>query len=115
MALMNNISNNWASVISDIANRPAVNKIWSVIQRLVFGAAIYFLWQERNFRCYQQKEREVEFLFDHIVETVRMKIRGFTLKHTLDVMKASRIWNFPVSKNIYHMDIVRKLINLNGE
>lgn len=109
MALLDNLSNNWASIISGISNRPAGNKIWSVIQRLVFGASVYFVWQERNMRYHQQVERDVDVLFDHIVETVRMKIRGMSLKCTTDVIKASEIWNFPISKNVKYHEIVKEL------
>ncbi|PWA80391.1 reverse transcriptase domain, Reverse transcriptase zinc-binding domain protein [Artemisia annua] len=113
MALLNSISNNWASIISGVTNRPAVNKIWSVIQRLVFGASIYFVWQERNMRYHQHKVREVDVLFDLIVETVRMKVRGLNLKSTNDVIKASGIWNFPISKNVKYQDTVKELNGLN--
>lgn len=35
MAMLDNVSNEWACVISGIANKPARNTIWSVIQRIV--------------------------------------------------------------------------------
>lgn len=109
LALLENISNNWASVISGITCRPAINRIWSVIQRLVFSAAIYFIWQERNFRIYRQSNRHEDCIFDIICETVRFKLRGLTLKQSSEVIRASSMWNLPISMNVGHRDI---LINL---
>ncbi|PWA61034.1 reverse transcriptase zinc-binding domain-containing protein [Artemisia annua] len=109
MALMDSFSNNLSGIIYGLSIRPANNTIWSVIQRLLFGVAIYFVWQERNFRIYQQKERSVNCLFDHIVDTVRLKIRGLTLKQTNEVIKASQIWNLPINNSVYYRDIVRDL------
>ncbi|GJT61003.1 hypothetical protein Tco_1004536 [Tanacetum coccineum] len=57
MALLEDLGNEWAMVISGVTNKPAKNIIWSVIQRLTFGAAIYFLWQERNNRRVELRER----------------------------------------------------------
>ncbi|GJX59585.1 RNA-directed DNA polymerase, eukaryota, reverse transcriptase zinc-binding domain protein [Tanacetum coccineum] len=110
MANMDNVSNVWPSVISSISNI-LVNKIWSVIQRLVFGAAIYFLWQERNFRIFQKKERCVDTLFDHIVNIIRYKLKGLSLKQTDDVINASRVWNLPINENVYYSNIVKELFD----
>ncbi|GKD20967.1 RNA-directed DNA polymerase, eukaryota, reverse transcriptase zinc-binding domain protein [Tanacetum coccineum] len=72
MALLDGISNDWAMVISGLVNKPANNSIWSVVQRLVFGSAIYFIWQERNIRRMEQRERSIDGLFKVIFDTVRI-------------------------------------------
>nr|GEX01810.1 hypothetical protein [Tanacetum cinerariifolium] len=63
------VSNVWGEVISSISNRPANNSIWSVIQSLVFGAIVYYIWQERNVRLFRDSIRSEEVLFNTIVET----------------------------------------------
>ncbi|GJZ78963.1 putative RNA-directed DNA polymerase [Tanacetum coccineum] len=98
MALMENMSNVWPSVISSIVNKTAYNTIWSVIQRLVFGAAIYSLWLERNSRIYNQVDRTVDSIFEQVVSTVRLKLRGLVFKNPPDVLKASEIWDFLIEK-----------------
>ncbi|GJV19439.1 hypothetical protein Tco_1368459 [Tanacetum coccineum] len=80
MALLDDISNEWSSVISGLVNKTAKNTIWSVIQRLTFGATIYFLWQERNIRRIEQKVRSVDVLFNVVVESVGLKFIGLTLR-----------------------------------
>ncbi|GJV01914.1 RNA-directed DNA polymerase, eukaryota, reverse transcriptase zinc-binding domain protein [Tanacetum coccineum] len=99
MGKMENISNAWANVISWISNKPASNKIWSIIQRLVFGAAIYFIWQERNSRIFQQMDRSEDSLFEVVVSTVRLRLRSLKLKQTPDVIDASEIWGLPIDRS----------------
>ena len=50
LAKLHDLSNTWGEVISGIINKPTKNGIWSVIQRLLFGVVVYFIWQERNLR-----------------------------------------------------------------
>ncbi|GJX40548.1 RNA-directed DNA polymerase, eukaryota, reverse transcriptase zinc-binding domain protein, partial [Tanacetum coccineum] len=75
MGMMDNIGNDWATVIFGISNIPANNKIWSIIQRL----------------------------------TVRLRLKGLTLKKTADVIRASEIWGLPIDRSKYDMDMIRDL------
>ncbi|GKA81988.1 RNA-directed DNA polymerase, eukaryota, reverse transcriptase zinc-binding domain protein [Tanacetum coccineum] len=99
MALLDNLSNEWAMVVSGLVNYNAKNSIWSVIQRLTFGAVIYFLWQERNIKRVELKERYVYVLFNVIVDFVRLKLMGLTLKCSPSVIHASKVWNFNVNRS----------------
>ncbi|GJZ07127.1 dual specificity protein phosphatase 1-like protein, partial [Tanacetum coccineum] len=103
MALLEDLGNEWAMVISGVTNKPAKNIIWSVIQRLTFGAAIYFLWQERNNRRVELRERSIDILFNVIVDSVRLKLMGLTLEGTPNVIKASKVGSLPVKidKNVF--------------
>ncbi|GKB52708.1 RNA-directed DNA polymerase, eukaryota, reverse transcriptase zinc-binding domain protein [Tanacetum coccineum] len=105
LAMMENISNEWASVISGIVLKPTSNFIWSVIQRLVWGAVVYFLWQERNVRRVNQIYRSEECLFKCIVETIRLKLMGLALKKSAEVLKAARMWNLAVNRDGFDMDM----------
>ncbi|GJT92141.1 RNA-directed DNA polymerase, eukaryota, reverse transcriptase zinc-binding domain protein [Tanacetum coccineum] len=101
MARLEDISNVWGEVVSGIANRLAKNGIWSIIQRLVLGAAVYFIWQERNYKLFRKCERSNDKLFSIITETVRLKVMGLKIIRTSpDVMRASGIWGFPLKQNI---------------
>nr|GEW81642.1 hypothetical protein [Tanacetum cinerariifolium] len=97
MARLEDLSNVWAEIISGIVNKPACNGIWSIIQILVLGAMVYFVWQERNFRLFRKCERSDDKLFLIITETIRLKFTGLTLlKASLDVKKATEVWKFPL-------------------
>ncbi|GJX13339.1 probable L-cysteine desulfhydrase, chloroplastic [Tanacetum coccineum] len=98
MSNLGNVSNSWAQVISSIVIIPAKNTIWNVIQRLVLGASVYFIWQERNNRLFGGYSRIEDIVFKLIVDIVRYMIMRFKLKVTNDVINAADIWNFPIDK-----------------
>ncbi|GJY15577.1 hypothetical protein Tco_0385999 [Tanacetum coccineum] len=106
MAMLENVSNEWASVVFGIVLKPASNSIWSVIQRLVWGSVVYFLWQERNVRRVNNFFRSEDCLFKCIVETIRFKLMGLNLKMSADVLKAARIWNLAVNRDGFDADMV---------
>ncbi|GJY83206.1 RNA-directed DNA polymerase, eukaryota, reverse transcriptase zinc-binding domain protein [Tanacetum coccineum] len=69
------------------------------VPRLVLGAAIYFIWQERNIRRMEHRDRSVDGLFKVVFENVRLKLMGLKLKWTSDVIKAFKIWNLPMKRD----------------
>ena len=60
-----------------------------------------------NFQNLQQNTRSIECLFDLVVDTMRLKLRGLTL--TNDVFKASSIWGIHMSKHVYYREVLRDL------
>ncbi|PWA82683.1 Caffeate O-methyltransferase (COMT) family [Artemisia annua] len=93
---MEDLSCVWGEIVSGMSIKAANNSIWSGIQRLVFGAAVYFIWQERNFRIFQNRFRTDETVFRIIVDTVRHKLLGLKIKRSLDSEKAAIVWKFPL-------------------
>ncbi|PWA75415.1 Phytosulfokine [Artemisia annua] len=91
MARMENISNNMAQIVSGMVSFTAKNTIWSVIQRLVWGATVYFIWQERNMRLFGGHGRTEDQLFKIITKAVKFRVMGLKLKVTPDVLKAAEI------------------------
>ena len=106
---MDGISNEWPYIISRVVNLPAKNKVWSVVQRLVLGAAVYYIWQERNIRRMQFMERSCECLVKIVIKSVRMKLMGLSLKMSANVVNMSSIWNLPIDKTVYHSRMVEEL------
>ncbi|GKB94363.1 RNA-directed DNA polymerase, eukaryota, reverse transcriptase zinc-binding domain protein, partial [Tanacetum coccineum] len=66
--------------------------------RLVWGATVYFIWQERNIRLFRNGGRSGEELFKVIFESVRSRLMGLKLKVTPDVINAAEVWKFPIDK-----------------
>ncbi|GJW50507.1 RNA-directed DNA polymerase, eukaryota, reverse transcriptase zinc-binding domain protein, partial [Tanacetum coccineum] len=87
------VSNVWGEVISSITNRSANNSIWSVIQRLVFGASVYFIWQERNARLFRNTEWSEDVLFKQVVDTVRLKLMSLKIRKSVNVKIPADMWN----------------------
>ncbi|GJR88119.1 pentatricopeptide repeat-containing protein [Tanacetum coccineum] len=57
-------------------------------KRLVWGATVYFIWQERNIRLFGNGGRSGVELFKVIFESVRSRLIGLKLKVTPDVINA---------------------------
>ena len=114
MAKLENVSNCWPQIISSIVNFPARNSIWTVKQRLVWGAAVYYIWQERNVRLFGGYSRTENELFKIITEAVRFRIMGLQIKVTPDVISAAEVWNFPINKNLMYQRLVDELMTNDG-
>ncbi|GJT13940.1 RNA-directed DNA polymerase, eukaryota, reverse transcriptase zinc-binding domain protein [Tanacetum coccineum] len=48
---------------------------------------------ERNCRCFVKKFRDVDCLYKIVVDMIRMKLMGLTLKCNSNVLEAASIWN----------------------
>ncbi|GJT46938.1 RNA-directed DNA polymerase, eukaryota, reverse transcriptase zinc-binding domain protein [Tanacetum coccineum] len=68
----------------------------SIIQWLVFAAAVYFVWQERNFRLFRKIERTADRVFDIIMDTVRLRLMGLNIKRSCKVDKVAATWNLTI-------------------
>ncbi|PWA52899.1 hypothetical protein CTI12_AA386870 [Artemisia annua] len=75
---LEDLSHIWAETISGLSIKTANNSLWSVIQRLVFGAAVYYIWQERNGRIFRKEFRN--------------KLMGLKIKKSREAVKAAVIW-----------------------
>lgn len=81
--------------IIDFFHMIPINKsIWSVIQRLVLGASIYYIWQERNARIFGDQARSIDAVCDLIQKTVRLKFMGLGVKWSPQVMAGNVVWDF---------------------
>ncbi|GKC04395.1 RNA-directed DNA polymerase, eukaryota, reverse transcriptase zinc-binding domain protein [Tanacetum coccineum] len=88
--------NRWQDLLQFLLARPINKSIWSILQRLVLGASVYLIWQERNLRIFQNRHRSKEELCDLIKDVVRLRIMGLNLKASRQVFDAADIWNFNV-------------------
>ncbi|GJS45277.1 RNA-directed DNA polymerase, eukaryota, reverse transcriptase zinc-binding domain protein [Tanacetum coccineum] len=88
--------NDLYQAIDFIMARPVNKSIWSIIQRLVLGAVVYFIWQERNLRLFQGKGRNVDSLCCLIKDQVRYRLMSLRVKYSNQVAKAADIWNVQV-------------------
>ena len=82
-----------------MVDRPINKSIWSVIQRLMVGAIVYILWQERNIRLFQGKSRNIETVCDDIQEVVRLRLLSLKIKSSKSALDAAKIWKFKVTQS----------------
>lgn len=86
-------SSNWHDIIDEFSKLKANRNIWSIIRRLVLGATVYFIWQERNSRIFMNSERKFEVLVQTIMANIKWKIMSFIVKETDNIKEVEAKWN----------------------
>ncbi|XP_071712463.1 uncharacterized protein [Rutidosis leptorrhynchoides] len=91
--LFKGLSNNLYRIIDLLSAYPFSKNIWSVINRTVVAAMVYYIWQERNWRIFKGKKRSVQDLRGTIEQFVRVKLLTFKVKRSAAVIKAGELWD----------------------
>ena len=87
-----NCSSNWHEIIDEFSKMKANRNIWSIMRRLVLGATVYYVWQERNLRIFMNCERTVDVLVQTIMENIKWRIMSFIVKETVNVKEVEAKW-----------------------
>lgn len=53
---MDHAPNNLQLLLSFMGNRPVNRSVWSIMQRLVLGAMVYFIWQREELEVFSRKK-----------------------------------------------------------
>ncbi|GJW23077.1 reverse transcriptase domain-containing protein [Tanacetum coccineum] len=85
-------AHSWKDIVGILADKPCLNNIWSIIRRLSLGAAIYFIWQERNFRTFRSQKRDWTFVMQLVFDSVKTRLMGLEVKKSTTVDNADAIW-----------------------
>ncbi|KAI3756903.1 hypothetical protein L6452_04435 [Arctium lappa] len=94
----------WGNFCSKIGSISCNSSCISLIKRWLLGAVMYFIWQERNFRIFQSKERAVIGLCTAIRECIKLKIMGTTFKKGVTIHHVMKMWE---SSNVNYDDVQR--------
>nr|GEV96344.1 hypothetical protein [Tanacetum cinerariifolium] len=86
------LSYDWQIIIDELIGLPNNKNVWSIVRKLVFGAAVYFIWQERNRRMFQNEKREVKNIVEIVKEIVRLKLASFMVKDGRTVRNVEAAW-----------------------
>ncbi|KAK1425940.1 hypothetical protein QVD17_21305 [Tagetes erecta] len=90
-ALLESYPSDLKSCISNLSNEAMGKSFKSIVQRLMLAAMVYFIWQERNIRLFQEKCRNYEEVCKLIEETVRLKLLGLKIYATGKTIAASKV------------------------
>ncbi|GJZ50627.1 ribonuclease H-like domain-containing protein [Tanacetum coccineum] len=60
--------------------------------KLCLAAAVYYIWQERNLRLFNNDQRDKEVLINTIIEEIKAKMVSITVKNTDNVLQAEEEW-----------------------
>lgn len=89
----------WHRIIDELSQLKANRNIWSVIRRLVLGATVYFIWQERNTRLFKSNERTEEVLIQNIMDSIKWRIMSFVVKENENVKTVEKKWNVQLRRS----------------
>ncbi|GJR26775.1 RNA-directed DNA polymerase, eukaryota, reverse transcriptase zinc-binding domain protein [Tanacetum coccineum] len=93
-----NMSFNWIDIVEELKKLPNNQNIWSIVRKLVFGAEVYYMWQERNSRLFKKEVRDGKTLSHCIREVVQLKISGFAVKESRAVRELEERWNIKIQR-----------------
>ncbi|GJX32655.1 hypothetical protein Tco_0242510 [Tanacetum coccineum] len=80
---------------------PTTDITQNIVGKILFAAALYFIWLERINRLFKNNRRTPEELRDAIVVTVRLKLTTFRFKNKAKVHSLLSLWKMPTSFRFY--------------
>ena len=91
-------SYNWKTIIEEVFVLAANRSIWSILRRLVIGAVVYYVWQERNNRLYNKGERSTDSLVQSIIDIIKLRMLNFIVKESNAITEVEAKWNITLRR-----------------
>ncbi|XP_071742048.1 uncharacterized protein [Rutidosis leptorrhynchoides] len=85
-------SSDWRDCINALTLISVLRSAQNIVAKLLFAAAVYFIWQERNLRLFKKKSRSCGKLVSIIFSTVRLKLISIRWKDTTSVKVMKDAW-----------------------
>ncbi|XP_071738569.1 uncharacterized protein [Rutidosis leptorrhynchoides] len=82
----------WKDVVQDFSHVIHRKTMNAIVAKLLFGASVYYIWQERNARLFSRKSRSPKDVCDLIYSTVRLKIMAIRWKDSSRVRNMKIVW-----------------------
>ncbi|KAI3776228.1 hypothetical protein L1987_46001 [Smallanthus sonchifolius] len=89
---MSHIQGRWDDIAAWLVPRASSKSALVIIGKLLMAATAYYIWQERNFRYFNNQLRPPEKLEEVIVEMIRLKLHSFKFKKNDRVKKILEDW-----------------------
>ncbi|XP_071705351.1 uncharacterized protein [Rutidosis leptorrhynchoides] len=90
--LIPGIGDNWKVIIQLIISYAHRRVARVMLAKFIFGATVYFIWQESNTRLSKGESRDPNKLFNIIYWTVRLKLMSVKFKDSHHVRKMKIAW-----------------------
>ncbi|XP_071687109.1 uncharacterized protein [Rutidosis leptorrhynchoides] len=98
--LFRGLSNELHVIMEMMAIYPYKKQIWSILTRLVIDASVYFVWQERNKRCFQGVKRNSEELITIVQDYIKVKLLTLKVKDSKAVREVEQKWGVNLMKRM---------------
>ena len=87
----------WNAIVEELI-RLSKNNIWSVLRRIVCGATVYYICQERNSRLFKNEKRDVKTVLTIFKEAVKIRMMGLIVKESATVKEVKAIWGLKLQR-----------------
>ncbi|PWA52402.1 reverse transcriptase domain, Reverse transcriptase zinc-binding domain protein [Artemisia annua] len=84
---------NWEDLVNAMATRFKNRNIRSVVSKIVFGAGVYYIWQERKKRHFTSEKRPAEDLLETILESVKTRLMSIRVINSPHVNNVAKEWD----------------------
>ncbi|XP_071697814.1 uncharacterized protein [Rutidosis leptorrhynchoides] len=101
--LYRGIPDNMPDIMQDMAKYPYSRNIWSIINRLLIAASVYFIWQERNHRIFRKVHRDEAAICKDIQNFMQLKLLTFKVKQIWAVKRAAKVWGLKCLNSSFSM------------
>ncbi|XP_071728108.1 uncharacterized protein [Rutidosis leptorrhynchoides] len=86
-------SNDWRVIVDQLTPVSERNLANVLVAKLCFAAAVYAIWQERNYRLFKHVSRTEQQVFQAIVSNTRLKMMTIRFKTSSRVARIRSMWN----------------------
>ena len=83
----------WDQIVLMMEEMNCSNSIWSVVNRFIIAATVYYIWKERNDRLFSQNPKSVEVVLQNIKDQVRFQLMSIKVRKTVSTSKVAEKWN----------------------
>ncbi|PWA37471.1 reverse transcriptase zinc-binding domain-containing protein [Artemisia annua] len=91
----------WTELLNELSNSCVLRNFGWIIKRLALAACVYTLWQERNGRIFRDMHKNSNEVFNNIVDAIKTKILGITVKDSVNVRRVEARWNAHCKKILH--------------
>ncbi|GJZ25082.1 RNA-directed DNA polymerase, eukaryota, reverse transcriptase zinc-binding domain protein [Tanacetum coccineum] len=90
----------WEEIIKAMSLRYKKKNLLGIISRLCFAAVVYYIWQERNWRLFNNCKRTELEIFEAIYDEVRARLMSIPVKDTKNIASIEEEWNIKFTKKM---------------
>ncbi|PWA95126.1 reverse transcriptase domain, Reverse transcriptase zinc-binding domain protein [Artemisia annua] len=91
----------WGDLVNAMVTRFKNRNIRSIVSKIVLGAGVYYIWQERNKRQFTTDKRPAETLLEVILESVKLRLMSIRVLNSTQVNNVTKEWDIKF-KNVQH-------------
>lgn len=92
MAQLDNLDASWDGIENRMIMKKANGNVWSAVQRLLWAASVYYIWNERNNRLFKGTKNSVDVIVNQIISVVKGKLSGLKMTSSRNVEVMRQLW-----------------------